>query len=59
MDRITVNLSICHDQPTARGLRYPVETILELPVTYLTTQEILDDYEDLESEDILPVLAYN
>jgi uncharacterized protein (DUF433 family) len=35
-----------------------VETILELLSSGMTTDEILADYEDLEREDILAVLAY-
>jgi uncharacterized protein (DUF433 family) len=56
--RITINPNICHGKPTIRGLRYPVETILELLSSGMTTEEILADYEDLEREDILAVLAY-
>lgn len=29
-ERITIDPNICHGKPTVRGLRYPVETILEL-----------------------------
>jgi uncharacterized protein (DUF433 family) len=57
LDRITLNPEICHGKPTIRGLRYPVETILELLSAGMTTEEILADYEDLEREDILAVLA--
>ena len=56
--RITIDLEICHGKPTIRGLRYPVETILELLSAGMTTEEILADYEDLEREDILAVLHY-
>lgn len=56
--RITIDPAICHGKPTIRGLRYPVETILELLSSGMTTDEILADYEDLEREDILAVLAY-
>lgn len=28
-ERITINPEICHGKPCIRGLRYPVETILE------------------------------
>lgn len=58
MERITINPAVCHGKPTVRGLRYPVETILELLSSGMTTDEILADYEDLEREDILAVLAY-
>jgi uncharacterized protein (DUF433 family) len=56
--RITIDPNICHGKPTIRGLRYPVETILELLSSGMTIDEILADYEDLEREDILAVLAY-
>lgn len=58
LDRITIDPEICHGKPTVRGLRYPVETILELLSSGMTTEEILADYEDLEREDILAVLAF-
>ncbi len=58
MERITINPEICHGKPTIRDLRYPVETILELLSSGMTSQDILADYEDLEQEDILAVLAY-
>ena len=57
-DRITINPEICHGKPTIRGLRYPVETILELLSSGMTIEEILEDYEDLEREDIYTVLNY-
>ena len=58
LDRITINPEINHGKPTIRGLRYPVETILELLSSGMTTGEILADYEDLEREDILAALAF-
>jgi uncharacterized protein (DUF433 family) len=57
-ERITINPEICHGQPTIRGLRYPVDTILELLSSGMTIEEILSDYEDLEREDILAVLEF-
>jgi len=57
-DRITIDPEICHGKPTIRGLRYPVETILELLSSGMTTDEILADYEDLEREDILAALDF-
>ncbi len=55
-ERITIDPDICHGKPTIRGLRYPVETILELLSSGMTVDEVLADYEDLEREDILAVL---
>lgn len=57
-DRITVDASICHGKPCVRGLRYPVETVLEWLASGMTIDEILADYEDLERADILAVLGF-
>ena len=54
-DRITINPELCHGKPCIRGLRYPVETLLELLSSGMTGAEILADYEDLELEDIQAV----
>jgi uncharacterized protein (DUF433 family) len=58
LDRITIDPHIAHGKPVIRGLRYPVELILELLSAGMTIDDILADYEDLEREDILAVLAY-
>jgi uncharacterized protein (DUF433 family) len=58
IERITIDPEICHGKPTIRGLRYPVETILELLSSGMTIEEILADYEDLEHEDIIAALHY-
>ncbi len=57
-ERITTDPDICHGKPCIRGLRYPVEMILELLGSGMTTEEILADYDDLEREDILAALSY-
>lgn len=58
LERITIDPEICHGKPTIRGLRYPVEFILDLLSAGMTTDEILADYDDLEAEDIRAVFAY-
>jgi uncharacterized protein (DUF433 family) len=58
LGRITIDPNICHGKPCIRGLRYPVETMLELLSSGMSIDEILADYEDLEREDLLAVLAY-
>jgi uncharacterized protein (DUF433 family) len=58
LERITHNPDICHGKPCIRGLRYPVEFILELLSSGMTTEEILADYDDLEPEDIRAVLLF-
>jgi uncharacterized protein (DUF433 family) len=58
LERITIDPDICHGKPCVRGLRYPVDLILELLSSGMTHEEILADYNDLESNDIFAVLAY-
>ena len=58
LERISTNPSICHGKPCIRGLRYPVDMILDLLSAGMTSEDILADYDDLEPEDILAVLAY-
>ena len=58
LDRITIDPQICHGKPVIRGLRYPIETMLELMSAGMTIDEILADHEDLEREDLLAVPAF-
>jgi uncharacterized protein (DUF433 family) len=58
LQRITIDTNICHGKPCVRGLRYPVEMILELLTAGMSIDEILADYNDLEREDIFAVLAF-
>ncbi len=46
LERITINPDICHGKPCIRGLRYPVDMILELLSAGMSNAEILADYED-------------
>ena len=55
---ITINPDICHGKPCIRGLRYPVESVLEWLASGMTVDDILSDCEDLNREDILSVLSY-
>jgi uncharacterized protein (DUF433 family) len=58
ISRITIDPAICHGKPTIRGLRYPVEMILDLLAAGMSQAEILDDYPDLETQDITAALEY-
>ena len=57
-NRITLNPDICHGKPCVRGLRYPVEMILGLLASGMSTKEIVVDYVDLEEEDIAACLSF-
>ena len=56
--RITINPAVCHGKPCIRGLRYPVEVLLDLLSSGMTFDEILADYEDLERDDLRAALAF-
>jgi uncharacterized protein (DUF433 family) len=56
--RITVDPNICHGQPCVRGLRYPVELLLELLSSGMSAEQILADYPDLEADDLRAACAY-
>lgn len=58
LSRITIDPAVCHGKPCVRGLRYPVEMLLELLSSGMTTDEILADYADLEPDDLRAVTAY-
>jgi len=58
LDRITSNPEICHGQPTIRGLRYPVENLLELLAAGMSINEVLADHPDLERDDLLAALEF-
>lgn len=58
LDRITSDQAVCHGQPTVRGLRYPVETLLEFLSAGMTIEDVLADYPDLEREDLLAALEF-
>lgn len=58
LERITINPTICHGKPCIRGMRWPVEVILDLLSSDMTVDQILEDHPELEKEDILASLNY-
>lgn len=58
LKRITISPDICHGKPCVRGLRYPVEFLLELLSGDSTEADILADYPDLELMDLKAAQAY-
>ena len=57
-DRITIDPRVCHGKPVIRGMRYPVDSMLELLASGMTIEELLKDYPDLEKEDFLACIEY-
>jgi uncharacterized protein (DUF433 family) len=58
LERITTDPSICHGQPTIRGLRYPVDELLELLASGMMIEEVIEDHPDLEPDDLLAAVEF-
>jgi uncharacterized protein (DUF433 family) len=58
LDRITINPDVMVGKPTIRGLRITVEQILKALADGITAQELIEDYPELEPDDIKAVLLY-
>jgi uncharacterized protein (DUF433 family) len=58
LDRITIEEGKCGGRPCIRGLRIRVTDVLDLLGAGASYDEILDDYPDLEREDILASIEY-
>lgn len=56
--RITIDPEICHGKPVIRGMRYPVENILEYLAAGDSFEDILVEFPDLEREDLLACLQF-
>ena len=56
--RITINPEICHGKPIVRGMRWPVEVILDLLGSGLLSDEIVAAHPELEKQDIIACLKY-
>lgn len=54
LERITIDPAISHGKPTIRGLRYPVEVILELLSSGMTTAEIIATIQTWSIRILLP-----
>jgi uncharacterized protein (DUF433 family) len=56
--RITSESAKCGGKPCIRGLRIRVKDVLELLASGMTAQEVLDEYPDLEADDIKACLMF-
>jgi uncharacterized protein (DUF433 family) len=57
-ERIMVDPNKMGGVPCIRGLRIPVATVVGMVAEGMTEKEILEDYPDLEAEDIREALRY-
>ncbi len=58
LSRITIRPDQCHGRPCIRGMRIRVADILEMLANGISADEILQDFPDLEPDDIRASLAY-
>ena len=58
LDRITINPEIAHGNPTIRNKRYTVEGMLEYLAGGDSIDELLEEFPDLEKEDLLACLQF-
>lgn len=49
---------ICHGKPIVRGMRWPVEVILDMLSAGMSAEQIIADHSELEKEDIIACLSY-
>jgi uncharacterized protein (DUF433 family) len=57
-DRITFDPHMMAGQACIRGMRIPVSLVVSLVANGMQTPEILEEYPDLEPEDIKQALEY-
>jgi len=58
LQRITVRPEVFGGKPIIRNMRVSVELILSLLAQGVTSEAILEDYPDLEPDDIRACIAY-
>jgi len=57
-NRITLDKNICHGKPCIRGMRWPVEVVIDMLGSGMSIDEIIEDHPELEKEDILASLNF-
>jgi len=58
LERITLSPKVMAGKPIIKGTRLTVEYILNLLAHGATTEEILEEYQDLKPEDILACFLF-
>jgi uncharacterized protein (DUF433 family) len=58
LERVMSDPAICHGKPAIRGLRYTVESVLEMLSADMTVEDVLADCPGLERDDILAALEF-
>lgn len=58
LERITIDPNVLVGKPVIRGLRISVEQVLRALAAGVPESDLLDDYPELEPDDIRAALAY-
>ncbi len=58
LDRIKINPDVLAGKPTIRGLRISIVQIIKALVAGLKEEEILEDFPELEQDDIKAALLF-
>ena len=58
LNRITIDPNVCHGKPCIRGMRWPVEVVIDMLGSGMTTEQILEDHPELTKEDIQASLNF-
>ena len=58
LDRITFDAQIMAGQACIRGMRITASLVINLVAAGMTSKEIIEEYPDLEEEDIRQALNY-
>lgn len=58
LNRITLDSQICHGKPCVRGMRWPVEVVIDMLGAGMNIEEITEDHPELERKDIFACLQY-
>lgn len=57
-DRITADPDVMGGQPTIRGIRFPVQTVVRMVAGGMSPHQILTEHPDLEEADIRQALEF-
>lgn len=58
LQRISIDPNVCFGKPCIRGTRIWVSLVLDLLASGMSEREILNEYSQLQHEDILAAIAY-
>ncbi|MBE2285976.1 MAG: DUF433 domain-containing protein [Prosthecobacter sp.] len=58
LSRITIDPEVCHGKPVIRGMRYPVESILEYLSAGDSFDDVLAEFNDLERDDLRACIEF-